>query len=183
MTISHEGLFLGQRKYMVDLLTEASLIDCKPAITPIDSKMKPNLTGKPLTNISYYQRLVGKLFYVTITRPYITDAVSLVNQFMHALTMQHFQLVKRILCYLKASLDIGILMSNNQSTKISAYADADWACSIIDRKSTIGYCTFVEGNLVTWKVAMHIAANPVFLERTKHIEVDYHFIQALKENL
>ena len=42
-------------------------------------------------------------------------------------------------------------MSNNQSTQINAYTDADWVGSTIDRKSTAGYCTFVGGNLVTWK--------------------------------
>ncbi|CAN6717067.1 unnamed protein product [Malus baccata var. baccata] len=229
MATSHKGLFLSQRKYAVDLLSEANLTDCKPAITPVDSKLKIDLTGELLTNISYYQRLVGKLIYLTITRPDISHAVSLVSQFMHAPTMQHLQLVKRILRYLKGSLDRGILMSNHQSTEISAYTDADWAGSQIDRKSTTGYYTFVGGNLVTWKskkqnviarssaeaeyramaataceliwlkslvsdlgfphhapmslmcdnqVAMHIAANPVFHERTKHIEVDCHFIRA-----
>ncbi|XP_070675610.1 uncharacterized mitochondrial protein AtMg00810-like [Malus domestica] len=229
MVTSHKGLFLNQRKYIVDLLTEANLTDCKPATTHINSKLKIGLTGELLTNISHYQKLVGKLIYLTITRPDISYAVSLVSQFMHAPTIQHFQLVKRILRYLKGSLDKGILMSNHQSTEISAYNDADWAGSQIDRKSTTGYCTFVGGNFVTWKskkqnviarssaeaeyramatteceliwlksfvsdlgfphhasmslmcdnqAAMHIAANPVFHERTKHIEVDCHFIRA-----
>ena len=229
MTTSHEELFFSQRKYIFDLLTEANLTYYKPAITPIDNKLKIDLTGEPLTNISCYQRLVSKLIYLTFTCPDISYVVSLVSQFMHAPTMQDLQLVKRILRYLKGSLDIGILMSNNQSTEISAYIDADWVVSHIDKKSTTGYCTFVGGNLVTWKskkqnviarssaeaeyramivtacelislkslvsdlgflhhapmslmcdnqAAMHIATNPVFHERTKHIEVDCHFIKA-----
>lgn len=150
MTTSHKGLFLSQRKNVVNLLTEANLY-CKPAITPIDSKMKIDSTGEPLTNISYYQRFVGKLIYLTITHPDITYVVSLVSQFMHAPTMQHLYLGKCVLRYLKGSLDRGILMSNNQSIEISAYTDADWAGNAIDRKSTITYCTFIRGNLVTWK--------------------------------
>lgn len=79
MAISHKGLFLNQRKYVVDLLNKAEFFDCKPTITPLDSKLKIDLTREPLNNISYYQRLVGKLIYLTITRPDITYVVSLVS--------------------------------------------------------------------------------------------------------
>ncbi|KAJ4750231.1 Copia protein [Rhynchospora pubera] len=118
-------------------------------------------------------------------------------------------------------------MKKNNTNEIVGYSDADWAGSF-DRKSTTGYCTFVGGNLVTWKskkqnvvarssaeaeyramastasemiwikhlitdmgvtcnktmqmhcdnqAARHIASNPVFHERTKHIEVDCHFVR------
>ncbi|KAA0039229.1 putative polyprotein [Cucumis melo var. makuwa] len=70
-----------------------------------------------------------------------------------------------------------------------------WAGSIVDKKSTSGYCTFVWGNLVTWrkspykecetplklfcdnKTAISIANNPVQHDRTKHVEIDRHFIK------
>ncbi|CAN6727389.1 unnamed protein product [Malus baccata var. baccata] len=225
---SHKGLFLNQRKYVLDLLKEANMSDVKPAIAPLDSKHKPSLKGMPLTDISHYQRLVGKLIYLTITRPDITYSVSLVSQFMHSPTLGHLTLVKRILRYLRLSVGRGILMQKNDNTQIMGYCDADWAGNAIDRKSTTGYCTFVGGNLVTWKskkqtviarssaeaeyramastaceliwlngllcdlgvpttlpmslfcdnqAAMHIVSNPVFHERTKHIEVDCHYVR------
>ncbi|KAM1792893.1 hypothetical protein ACFX12_036703 [Malus domestica] len=229
MATSSKGLFLNQRKYVTDLLKETNLLDCKPATSPIDSKLKLTMYGEALHNVSYYQRLVGKLIYLTITRPDITYAVGIVSQFMHSPTVDHLNIVKRILRYLKGSIGRGILMQNNQSTSISGYTDADWAGNAIDRRSTTGYCTFVGGNIVTWKskkqqviarssaeaeyramaataceliwlkgllsdlgfhcsnsiplmcdnqAAMHIAANPVFHERTKHIEVDCHFVRS-----
>ncbi|XP_048429857.1 uncharacterized mitochondrial protein AtMg00810-like [Pyrus x bretschneideri] len=150
METSQKGLFLNQCKYVVDLLTEAELLDCKPAITPLDSKLKLEMDGEPLTHVSHYQRLVGKLIYLTITKPNITYAVRLVSQFMHAPSVKHLLIVKRILRYLKA-LGRGILMKNNQSTQISGYTDADWAGNAIDKKFTAGYCTFIGGNIVTWK--------------------------------
>ncbi|KAB2607912.1 hypothetical protein D8674_011080 [Pyrus ussuriensis x Pyrus communis] len=228
MASSYKGLFLGQRKYVIDLLKDANMSDAKPALTPLDSKLKLDLGGTPLSDISLYQRLVGKLIYLTITRPDISHSVSIASQFMHSPTIEHLNLVKRILRYLKGSVGRGILMAKNDNTQIMGYCDADWAGNAIDNKSTTGYCTFVGGNLVTWKskkqtviarssaeaeyramastaceliwlkgllcdlgvftaqpmtlfcdnqVAMHIASNPVFHERTKHIEVDCHYVR------
>ncbi|KAM1815735.1 hypothetical protein ACFX12_000216 [Malus domestica] len=228
MASSYKGLFLNQRKYVMDLLKDANMSDAKPALTPLDSKLKLDLGGTSLSDISLYQRLVGKLIYLTITRPDISHSVSIASQFMHSPTIEHLNLVKRILRYLKGSVGRGILMAKNDNTQIMGYCDADWAGNAIDRKSTTGYCTFVGGNLVTWKskkqtviarssaeaeyramastaceliwlkgllcdlgvftaqpmtlfcdnqAAMHIASNPVFHERTKHIEVDCHYIR------
>ena len=228
MATSSKGLFLHQRKYVMDLLKEEKMLDCKPATTPVDCKLKLHMDGEVLHDVRHYQRLVGRLIYFTITRPDITYAVSMVSQFMHSPTVHHLHIVKRILHYLKGSIGRGIIMHNNHYTAISGYTNADWAGNAIDRKSTTGYCTFVGGNLVTWKskkqqvvarssaeaeyramaitaceliwlkglmsdlgfpiptpmslmcdnqVAIHIAANPLFHERTKHIEVDCHFIR------
>ncbi|CAN6695772.1 unnamed protein product [Malus baccata var. baccata] len=151
MATSHNGLFLNQRKYILDLLKEVNIRDAKPAITPLDSKLKPSLEGTPLTDIHHYQRLVGKLIYLTITRPNITYSISVVSQFMHSPTIEHLNLVKRILRYLKGSVGRGIIMKKNENTQLMGYCNADWAGNAINRNSTTSYCTFVGGNLVTWK--------------------------------
>ncbi|XP_017187720.1 uncharacterized mitochondrial protein AtMg00810-like [Malus domestica] len=135
----------------MDLLEEAEFTDCKPVATLIDSKLKITIDGEAIKNVTYYQRLVGKLIYFTLIRPEITFAISLVSQFMHAPIVEHLNIIKRIIRYLNGSINRGILMHNNHSTKIHAYTDADWAGSAIDGKSTTGYCTFVGGNIVTWK--------------------------------
>ncbi|XP_070672142.1 uncharacterized mitochondrial protein AtMg00810-like [Malus domestica] len=199
MATSQKGLFLNERKYILDLLKDADMVDCKPARTPLDSKLQLDMQSEALTNLIDYQKLVGKLIYLTITRPDISYAVSIASQFM------------------------------NGNTTIMGYADANWAGNSLAHKSTTGFCTFVGGNLVTWRskkqsviarssaeaeyramasttceliwlkrllsdlgfpsnqpmslfydnqAAMHIASNPVFHERTKHIEVDCHYIRA-----
>ncbi|TYK00722.1 copia-like protein [Cucumis melo var. makuwa] len=158
---------------------------------------------------------------------FIRKNVSIVSQFMHAPRTCHMEAINRILRYLKGTPGQGILMKQNSTNTVVGFSDADWAGSC-DRKSTTGFCTFVGGNLVTWKskkqnvvarssaeaeyramastaseliwikhllhdmqiecsepiqmfcdnqAARHIASNPVFHERTKHIEVDCHFIR------
>ena len=180
------------------------------------------------TNKEKYQRLVGKLIYLSHTRPDIAYAVGVVSQFMHNPSEDHMRAVTRILRYLKGTPGKGIKFKKNGHTKIEGYTDADWAGNIMDRKSTSGYFTFVGGNLVTWrskkqnvvalssaeaefrgmvkgicellwlrkminelelgtenemklycdnKAAIDISHNPVQHDRTKHIEVDRHFIK------
>lgn len=82
---SRKGIFLSQRKYALDLLRDTGMIGCKPATSPMDPKqslheIEDDLLPDPHT----YQRLVGRLIYLTLTRPDIAFAVSMVSQFMHA---------------------------------------------------------------------------------------------------
>ena len=70
---------------MLNLLEETGLLGCKPTETP----MEPNLRLQPtsvdkLVNRDQYQRLVGRLIYLSHTRPDITFAVSVVSQFMNS---------------------------------------------------------------------------------------------------
>jgi hypothetical protein len=225
---SREALFLSQRKYVLELLKETGMIGCKPVLTPMDSKNKLNIEdGESLGDISQYQRLVGKLIYLTITRSDLAFTVSKISQFMRSPRSSHLEAVNRILRYLKGAPGKGIFMKNNNSNETCGYTDADRAGSF-DRKSMTNYCTFVGGNLATWKskkqnvvarssaeaeyramtsttreltwikqlltdmhftttspmklfcdnqAARHITSNPVFHARTKHIEVDCHFIR------
>ena len=67
MATSSKGLFLHQRKYVMDLLKEEKMLDCKPATTPVDCKLKLDMDGEVLHDVRHYQRLVGRLIYLTIT--------------------------------------------------------------------------------------------------------------------
>ena len=74
---------------------------------------------------------------------------------MHSPKEAHLQAVYRVLQYLKGTLGKGILFKRNEGLVLEAYTDADYASSIIDRRSTSGYCTFLGGNLVTWRSKKH----------------------------
>ncbi|XP_061348734.1 uncharacterized mitochondrial protein AtMg00810-like [Gastrolobium bilobum] len=98
-----------------------------------------------------YQRLVGKLIYLSHTRPDIAYSVSIVSRFMHSPSEEHMRVVYRILKYLRGSPGKGLLFSKNDRPCIEGYTDSDWAGDKTARQSTSGYFTFVEGNSVTWR--------------------------------
>nr|KYP41064.1 Retrovirus-related Pol polyprotein from transposon TNT 1-94 [Cajanus cajan] len=226
---SKKGIFISQQKYITDLLKETGKTGCRPASTPVDPNIKLGSMEEDIAvDKEMYQRLVGRLIYLSHTRPDIAFVVSLVSQFMHQPKEAHLQAALRIVQYLKGTPGRGILFKRNKSVSLEAYTDADYAGSVVDRRSTTGYCTFLGGNLVTWKSkkqsvvarssaeaeframahgicellwlkiiledlkikwdepmrlycdnksAISIAHNPVQHDRTKHIEVDRHFIK------
>lgn len=149
---SKKGIFLSQRKYILDLLSEVGLLDCKPVDTPIvQNHQLGEYPDQVPTKKGRYQRLVGKLIYLSHTRPDIAYAVSVVSQFMHNPSKDHMDAVIRIMRYLKSSPGKGLMFTKNNHVQVEGYTDADWAGDITNRKSTSGYFTFVGGNLVTWK--------------------------------
>ncbi|RDX88627.1 Copia protein, partial [Mucuna pruriens] len=166
--------------------------------------MDPNMKlmvkhGKPYSDLERYRRLVGKLIYLTITRPDISFAVGVV-------------IVLRILRYIKKTPRQGLLYEDKENTHTSGYCDANWAGSPIDRRSTTSFCIFI-GEIaeaeyqaiasatceLIWvkqliqelkfadvqpmklycdnQAALHITSNLLCHERTKHIEIDCHFVQ------
>lgn len=128
------------------------MIGCKPVEIPMDLNTKLGAqTGGPTVDQGMYQRLVGKLIYLTHTRPDISFAVSIVSQFLNNTLEEHMNVVYRILRYLKGSPGRGLMFRKTLNRNLEIYTDEDWAGSPIDRKSTSGYCTYVWGNLVTWR--------------------------------
>jgi hypothetical protein len=99
---SLKGLFISQRKYVLDLLKEIEKLGCKPVSTPIDSNVKLNTEdGESLKDIHHFQRLIGKIIYLIVTRPNMSFAVSQISKFMHSPRTPHLDVVNRILRYLK----------------------------------------------------------------------------------
>ena len=179
---SKEGIFVNQRKYVLDLLGETRQLGCKPVETPIvpNIKLLPSKDNE-VKDKERYQRLVGRLVYLSHTHPDIAFAISMVSQFMHACGQQHFDIVYRILRYLKGSPGRGLLFKGCGHLQVEAFTDADWAGSVVDRRSTSGYCTFVGGNLVTWRsknrmwrlgVVQRLSSNQLLLESMRCCGLD-----------
>ncbi|CAL2253609.1 unnamed protein product [Prunus armeniaca] len=147
---SNHGIFLSQRKYVLDLLAETGMLDCRLIDTPSEQNHKLGLyLDQVPTNKECYQRLVGKLNYLAHTHSDIAYAVSVVSQFMHFPSEDHMGAVMRILRYLKVTPGKRLMFSKYDHTNVEGYTDADWAGLVTDRRSTSGYFTFVGGNLVT----------------------------------
>lgn len=136
----------------MNLLKEAGMTGYKPCLTLIEAnrRLKED-DSERLIDAGRYQRLVGRMIYLTLTRHDITYTVSVISQFMHAPIQDHLEAVYRVLRYLKGCSGKGILYKKRGHFRVEIYIDAYWADSLTDRRSTFGYCSFVGGNLVTWR--------------------------------
>ena len=150
------GDFIHQRKYILDPLVETEMLDCKPAENTIVANHGLQiLDGTELADQEQYQRMVGKLIYLSHTRLDIAYVVGVVSRFMYLPQIQHMIAMMRILRYLKGTSCTGIYFDKNDHLDLLAYTDADWAGDCNGRKFTSWYFTLVGGNLVTWRSKKH----------------------------
>lgn len=146
---SSKGFFLSQSKYTHDLLKEYKMTNSKPLHLPLDPNIKLSLNiGDPLPTISTYQTLIGKLIYLTLTRPNISFVVHTLSQFMYQPTTTHMQGAKRILRYLKNNPSQGILLTSSSQ---ASYCDSDWVGCPMTRRSTTGFCILLGDSPISWK--------------------------------
>jgi len=84
-----KGIFISQRKYVLDLLRDIGTLATKPVYLPMDPNAKLVLEGPLLSNPTSYRRLIGKLIYLIVARLDITYSVQLLSQFMQSPTVDH----------------------------------------------------------------------------------------------
>lgn len=205
------------------------MANCKPTTTPVDTKQKLTADdGELMEDATFYRSITGALHYLTLTRPDIAYAVNQACLYMHSPRQAHWNLVKRILRYLRGMIDNGLVISASSATDLKAYCDADWGGCPDTRRSTSGYCVYLGDSLISWSSkrqptvsrssaeaeyrgvanaaakccwlrnlvaelrvkintatiiycnnvsAVYLSENPVHHRRTKHVELDIHFVR------
>lgn len=201
---------MHQKGYIQEILHRFNMVDCKPTVNPIDISTK--LTKRDDITAEErklpYREIIGALTYLsTTTRPDIAFAVSALGQFNNNYGLEHWKAAKRILRYLKGTINVGLVYSN-KSTPIQGFVDADWGGCVDDRRSQTGYIFMLSecakeaiylqrltresgfdhlGNLTILcdnRSCIALAGNPTYHARTKHIDIRHHFVRdVLKENL
>jgi hypothetical protein len=150
-----DGIVLAQDKYASDLLKRTGIVISKPVGTPLATEEKlASYIGTPLDreDSSQYRSIVGALLYLTPRQLDIAFVVNKVYQFLDAPTGVHWEVVKRILWYLKGCTRLALTIVKNNSLLVSAFSDAEWAGCLDDRRSIGGYDIFLGTNLVSWSV-------------------------------
>jgi len=97
-----------------------------------------------------YRRIVGSLIYMTIMRPDLSYAVGVVSQFMQTPRKPHLDAVRRILRYIKHTLQCGIFYEAKSQLQIHGYIDADWAGNVSDRRSISGFMFSFGSGAISW---------------------------------
>ncbi|XP_047267545.1 secreted RxLR effector protein 161-like [Capsicum annuum] len=118
-----------------------------------------------------YRSMVGFLMYLTATRPDILYVVSLLSRFTNCATNTHFRAAKRVIRYVKGTLNFGIKFYANQKHVLQGYSDSDWGGSSEDMKSTSGYCFNLGSTVFSWcskkqKIVAQSTAEAEFIAAT-----------------
>jgi hypothetical protein len=146
-----DGIYISKKKYAKNVLERFGMEksnSVKNPIVPGVKLMKDEEGAK--VNATMYKQLVGSLMYLIATRPDLMYVVCLISRFMANPTEIHLQAAKRVLRYLKGTVDLGIFYQKEGNKELLAYTDSDYAGDVDDRKSTSGYVFLLSEGAVSW---------------------------------
>ncbi|KAH9718448.1 hypothetical protein KPL71_022235 [Citrus sinensis] len=223
----HEGFENKSKPNYICKLNKA-LYGLKQAPRVCTSEKLKRNEGAKFHDPTLYRSVIGSLQYAVLTRPKLAFSVNKLSQFMSDPRHSHCITCKRVLRYLKNTMNMCLRIKKSEYFDLTAYTNADWASDPDDRRSINGYCVYLGNNLVAWSsrkqgvVARSIAeseyramavcsveitwissllnelelkvqgtlvilsdstsaaaitANPIYHSRTKHFEIDLHFIR------
>ena len=146
-------LWIHQKQYILNMLEKYSLSNAKVVSTPADVSVqlkKDDGVSNKVDSVTY-QSIIGSLLYAAIaTRPDIAQAVGVVAKFSSSPNQSHLTAAKRILRYLKGTLNLAIRYQKLEDEELIGYTDADWAGDLDNRHSTTGNIFMMGGGPVSW---------------------------------
>lgn len=173
---SDAGTLINQRKFILDILTDAGLTGAKPAKFPLPkgSKLCTD-TGDILTDPEPYRRVVGRLLYLNITRPDVSYVVQHLSQFLQQPKQPHWDAAQHMLRYLKGTYDHGLFYPSKTNLKLVGYTDADWGQ--MSSRPLTGFCVFLGSLLISWKTKKQKTVSK------SSVEVEYRSMSATTSEL
>ncbi|KAE8694615.1 putative pentatricopeptide repeat-containing protein [Hibiscus syriacus] len=197
---SNRKIWLSQKNYLKKILSRFNMQDCKPISSPLPINFKLSSSMSPsseeermeMSRVLYTSAVGSLMFAMICTRPDIAQAVGVVSRYMANPGKEHWNTVKRILRYIKGT-SIVALCYGGSNLLINGYVNSGYAGDLDKSKSTTGYVFKVAGRAMLLEElghnqeyvslfcdsqsVLHLARNPTFHSRTKHIRVQYYFIR------
>lgn len=227
VSYTNKGIVLTQHKYTKDLLAASGIQNLKKTVTPLPLNLKLRADeGTLVSDPSTYRTLIGKLNFLSNTRPDLAYTIQHLSQYMQQPQSTHWDALVHTLHYVNSTCGQGIVLQGNNKLTLQAFSDSDWGACCDSRRSVSGFVLLLGNSPIRWKSkkqptiarssseaeyraianaasevtwvvrllqefglsdlkpvtlhcdnisAIHIAKNPVFHERTKHIDLDCHF--------
>eukprot|EP00253_Pinus_taeda_P026180 PITA_26180 len=189
---TENNIFLSQSKYAKNLVDRFRMQDCKPPTTPMEPGLKLSAqSSSPPMDETLFRQLVGSLIYLTATRPDISFSVSYISRFMSAPKADHWIAAKPGYVFSLGSGAVTWTSKKQQAVALSsteaeyrgavkASCEAVWLRRMLAdmHASQTGPTSLFCDN----QGVLKLAKNPVFHERTKHVETHCHYIRQLVED-
>ena len=148
---------LGQRQLVNELLEKHGMADCHAVSTPIEpgqdlhAAVDTESAIEPRCDRTKYQEIIGSLnFLATRTRPDLSFSVGLLARYSNDPTEAHFAVAKRILRYLRGTVDYALQYRASDAHAMIAYTDADYAGDKESRRSTSGCIFMLARGAISW---------------------------------
>jgi hypothetical protein len=141
-----------QSKYTREILERFNMNEFKVVSTPLEQNDKLSSVDETKeAKCTLYRQLVGSLNYLTTTIPDIAYSVSILSQFMTKPLESHWVDAKKVLRYLKGTVNFGIMYTDNCDVELVGYSDSYWARNPDDRKSTFRYAFNIGTGVMSWR--------------------------------
>ncbi|GJW26387.1 putative ribonuclease H-like domain-containing protein [Tanacetum coccineum] len=195
-----DGIFIIRDKYVANILKKFDFWSIRTATTPIESN-KPLVKDEDGEDVDVhvYRSMIGSLMYLTASRPNIIISVYACARIQVTPKASHLNAVKRIFRYLKHQPKLGLWYPRDLPFELEAFSDSDNGGASLDRKSTTEYVAatnccgqviWIPNQMMDYgfnfmntiihidnEITISVIKNPVAHSRTKHIEIQFHFIR------
>ncbi|GJR62541.1 retrovirus-related pol polyprotein from transposon TNT 1-94 [Tanacetum coccineum] len=198
------GIFINQSKYALEILKKFGMDSCDPVDTPMVDRLK--LDEDPLgipVDQTCFRSMVSSLMYLTASRPDLVFAVCMCARYHASPTKKHLEALKRVVRYLRGTINWGLWYPNDTAMALTAYVDADHvgcqdARSKVEYIAMSGCCSqilwmrlqlldygFAFNKIPLYcdnRSAIALCCNNVQHSWSKHIDIRHHFICKQVEN-
>jgi hypothetical protein len=131
-----EGIFVSQSSYGKNIHERFKMESCNPVSTPVKNGVEVRKSKVDNVDPTYFKSLVESLRYLKCTRPDILYGVELISRYMETLDQSHLNTAKRILRYIKGTINEGMFYTSSNTFSLVGYSDNDWGKDLNERKNT-----------------------------------------------